>query len=106
MLIMEWTLQFDPFDVMEEVQAAGVAAYPTLMNREVLESPQLAVRDFWVEHEHPEVGVRRHAGSPYHFSATPAEVWRAALTLFLSRRFPLIAKKSLRLCATARPPAV
>jgi benzylsuccinate CoA-transferase BbsF subunit len=78
MLITEWTLQFDPFEVMEKLQSVGVAAYPTLMNREVLESPQLAVRDFWVEHEHPEVGVRRHAGVPYHFSATPADVWRAA----------------------------
>jgi crotonobetainyl-CoA:carnitine CoA-transferase CaiB-like acyl-CoA transferase len=78
MLIMEWTLQHDPFEAMDILQAAGVAAYPPLMNREVLESPQLAVRDFWVEKEHPQVGVRRHAGVPYHLSDTPAAVWRAA----------------------------
>jgi len=82
MAIMEWTLQADPDEITEKLQAAGVAAYTTLMNKEVLENPQIAaVGDFWVEKEHPEVGVRRHAGMPYHFSDTKAEVWRAAPTI-------------------------
>ena len=60
------------------LQEAGVAAYPPLANNKVLESPQLAVRDFWVEQEHMEVGVRRHAGIPWHLSETPLSVKRAA----------------------------
>ena len=67
-LITEWTLQHDPFEAMEMLQAAGVAAYPPLVNREVVESPQLEARGFWVEKEHPEAGVRRHAGIPYRMS--------------------------------------
>lgn len=76
--IEAWTSERDPFDAMEKLQAAGVAAYPPLVNQEVMESPQLAARDFWVEHEHLEVGVRRHAGIPWHFSETPLAVKRAA----------------------------
>jgi len=73
-----WTSAQDPFEATEKLQAAGVAAYPPLANQEVMESPQLAGRDFWVEHEHLEVGVRRHAGIPWHFSETPLSVKRAA----------------------------
>jgi benzylsuccinate CoA-transferase BbsF subunit len=73
-VITEWTLQHDPFEAMEMLQAAGVAAYPPLVNREVVESPQLEARGFWVEKEHPEAGVRRHAGIPYRMSGTPVEV--------------------------------
>ncbi|MCH7617875.1 MAG: CoA transferase [Chloroflexi bacterium] len=73
-----WTSQQEPFEAMEKLQAAGVAAYPPLVNQEVMESPHLAARDFWVEHEHPEVGVRRHAGIPWRFSETPLAVKRAA----------------------------
>ncbi|MEX0682724.1 MAG: CoA transferase [Dehalococcoidia bacterium] len=76
--IEAWTAERDPFEVTEQLQAAGVAAYPPLVNREVIESEQLAARDFWVEHEHPEVGVRRHAGIPWHLSETPLAVKRAA----------------------------
>jgi crotonobetainyl-CoA:carnitine CoA-transferase CaiB-like acyl-CoA transferase len=78
MLIMEWTLQHDPFEVTEILQAAGVAAYPTMMNRELTESEHLKGRGFWVEREHLEVGVRKHAGIPWRMSETPCEVWRAA----------------------------
>ena len=76
--IEAWTSEQDPFDAMEKLQAAGVAAYPPLVNHEMMESPHLAERDFWVEHEHPEVGVRRHAGIPWHLSETPLSVKRAA----------------------------
>jgi len=73
-----WTLEQEPFDAMEKLQAVGVTAYPPLGNQEVMESPHLAERDFWVEREHLEVGVRRHAGIPWHFSETPLSVTRAA----------------------------
>jgi len=77
-LIVEWTLTQDPFEAMKALQGAGVPAYVPLKNREVLDDPQLAVRDFWVEKEHQVVGVRRHAGIPYRMSETPGEVRSAA----------------------------
>ena len=76
--IMEWTLLQDPFEVMRACQAAGVAAFPPQMNRELAEDPHLNARGFFVEKEHPEVGVRKHAGIPWRMSETPCEVWRAA----------------------------
>jgi crotonobetainyl-CoA:carnitine CoA-transferase CaiB-like acyl-CoA transferase len=78
MLIMEWTLQHDPFEATAKLQAAGIAAYPPLSNKQVLENPQLESRNFFVEKEHQTVGVRRHAGIPWRMSETGCEVWRAA----------------------------
>jgi len=76
--IMAWTLTQDPLEATERLQAAGVAASPPLVNRELAEDPHLADRNFFVEKEHPEVGVRQHAGIPWRMSDTPCEVWRAA----------------------------
>jgi crotonobetainyl-CoA:carnitine CoA-transferase CaiB-like acyl-CoA transferase len=78
MLIMEWTLQNDPFEATVKLQAAGIAAYPPLSNRQVLENAHLESRNFFVEKEHQAVGVRRHAGIPWRMSETPCEVTRAA----------------------------
>jgi benzylsuccinate CoA-transferase BbsF subunit len=76
--IEEWTLTLDPFAVTERLQSAGVAAFPPLVNRELDEDPQLNARNFFIEKQHPEVGIRRHAGIPWRMSDTPCEVWRAA----------------------------
>jgi len=78
--VEKWTLTQEPFDAMRRLQAAGVAAFPPLMNKELAEDPHLNARRFFVEkeHAHPEVGVRMHAGIPWRMSGTPCEVWRAA----------------------------
>jgi benzylsuccinate CoA-transferase BbsF subunit len=76
--IMQWTLQFDPADLTPKLQAAGIAAYTPLKNKEVLENEHMEGRGFFIEKEHVEVGVRRHAGIPWKLSETPCEVWRAA----------------------------
>lgn len=77
-LIMEWTIPRDPFEITKTLQAVGVAAFPPLVNRELAEDPHLNARDFFVEKEHPEVGVRKHLGIPWKLSDTPCEVKRAA----------------------------
>lgn len=77
-IVCEWTAERDPFEVTRACQAAGVAAFPPLMNRELAEDPHLHARNFFVEKEHPEVGVRKHAGIPWRMSGTPCEVQRAA----------------------------
>jgi benzylsuccinate CoA-transferase BbsF subunit len=80
-LVEEWTATLDPMSATELLQAAGVAAFPPMVNYMLDADPHLAERGFWVEKEHPEVGVIRHAGIPWRMSETPCEVWRAAPTL-------------------------
>jgi benzylsuccinate CoA-transferase BbsF subunit len=80
-IVEDWTRNLDPFEVRDRLQAAGVAAFPPLVNKELDEDPHLNERGFFVQKEHPEVGVRKHAGIPWRMSGTPCEVWRAAPTL-------------------------
>lgn len=80
-IVEAWTSGRDPFEVTRLLQAAGVAAFPPLMNRELAEDPHLNQRGFFVEKEHPEVGVRQHVGIPWRMSETPCEVTRAAPVL-------------------------
>ncbi len=77
-IVEEWTIQQDPFEATKKLQEAGVAAFPPLCNKELAEDPHLAARGYYVEKEHPVVGVRRHLGIPWRMSETPCEVWRAA----------------------------
>jgi benzylsuccinate CoA-transferase BbsF subunit len=80
-VIMEWTLRHeDPYEIEEQLQAAGIAAAVPQKNSEVLSDPHMTERGFWVEKEHadPVVGTRRHAGIPWRMSETLCDVWRAA----------------------------
>ncbi|HUF54680.1 MAG TPA: CoA transferase [Dehalococcoidia bacterium] len=76
--IEAWTVTQEPFAAAEALQGAGVPAHVPLKNSELIGSEHVATRDFWVEKEHPVVGVRRHAGIPWRFSETPLAVERAA----------------------------
>ena len=60
------------------LQRAGVAAFPTLSNKDLAHDPHLRERGYLVELEHPEVGKRIDAGIPWTMSATPCQIWRAA----------------------------
>jgi benzylsuccinate CoA-transferase BbsF subunit len=77
-LITAWTEALSAEEVTAKLQAVGVAAYPTLTNQELAEDQHLQYREFFVELPHPEVGARRHAGLPWHFSNTPCQVQRSA----------------------------
>ena len=52
--------------------------FQQLTNKELAEDEHLRSRPFFAELEHPEVGVRQHAGIPWHFSDTPCQVRRPA----------------------------
>jgi crotonobetainyl-CoA:carnitine CoA-transferase CaiB-like acyl-CoA transferase len=74
-LITGWTLpqRFD--EVARKLQAAGVAAAPCADNKYLCdEDDHVAQRNYWVELNHPEVGVQRHAGIPWRMSGTPTAV--------------------------------
>ncbi len=77
-VLATWTATLTAEDVTARLQAAGVAAFPALNNKELAEDPHLRSRSFFVELPHAEVGVRQHAGVPWVFSDTPCQVQRAA----------------------------
>jgi benzylsuccinate CoA-transferase BbsF subunit len=70
-IVTEWTTTKNKWDVTRTLQAAGVAAYPTMSNKDLLEDPQLNARGFFVRLPHPEVGVRTHAGMPWLWAHAP-----------------------------------
>ncbi len=77
-LIGTWTQARTDTEVTHTLQAAGVAAFPALTNRDLAQDQHLQERGFFVEHPHPEVGPRRHAGVPWVFSDTPCQVRQPA----------------------------
>jgi crotonobetainyl-CoA:carnitine CoA-transferase CaiB-like acyl-CoA transferase len=80
-IITEWTSERDRWQVTEMLQRAGVAAMPTLSNRDLALDAHLRERGFLVELEHSEVGRRTHAGVPWTMTRTPCTV-RAPAPLF------------------------
>ena len=77
-MLGEWTRTLSPEAATERLQAAGIAAFPTMTNQNLCEDPHLAARGFFVELEHAEVGKRKHAGIPWKHSGTPCSVERPA----------------------------
>ncbi|MGO9061733.1 MAG: CaiB/BaiF CoA transferase family protein [Candidatus Binataceae bacterium] len=77
-IITQWTTPRDRWEITEQLQRAGVAAIPTLSNKDLAHDRHLRERGYLVELEHPEVGKRIHAGIPWTMSGTPCKIWRAA----------------------------
>jgi benzylsuccinate CoA-transferase BbsF subunit len=77
-IVTAWTSQHDRWEVTRMLQAAGVAAFPALSNKDLAEDPHLQERGFLAEPEHPEIGKRKHAGIPWKMSGTPCAVRSAA----------------------------
>ena len=57
-IIELWTLDREPWEATEALQAAGVAAAPVLDSAEVLRDPHLTERGFVAWVDHPETGRR------------------------------------------------
>jgi benzylsuccinate CoA-transferase BbsF subunit len=64
-IITQWTRQRDRWDITETLQRAGVAAFPTLGNKDLFEDPHMIERGFMIEVDHPEVGRRKHTSQPW-----------------------------------------
>ncbi|MGH8011479.1 MAG: CaiB/BaiF CoA transferase family protein [Candidatus Binataceae bacterium] len=77
-IITEWTKQRDRWEITRLLQAAGVAAFPSMSNKDLVEDPHLMERGYLVRLEHAEVGKRLHAGIPWTMSETPCRVRSAA----------------------------
>lgn len=73
-IVTAWTVQRDRWDITHALQAAGIAAFPSMSALDLAENRHLQERGIFVELEHPEVGVRKHIGIPYQLSGTPLQV--------------------------------
>jgi crotonobetainyl-CoA:carnitine CoA-transferase CaiB-like acyl-CoA transferase len=77
-IVAEWTRTLTPEEATARLQAAGVAAFTSASNRDLAEDAHLRAREFFVAHEHPEVGRREHVGVPWRMSVSEARVRSAA----------------------------
>lgn len=77
-IITAWTRERDRWDATEILQRAGVAAFPSMSNKDLAEDPHMTERGYLVQLEHPEVGRRIHAGIPWTMSGTPCKIRHAA----------------------------
>jgi crotonobetainyl-CoA:carnitine CoA-transferase CaiB-like acyl-CoA transferase len=74
--IAAWTCGHDKFDLTQRLQRAGVTAFASMTNKDIVEDAHLAARGFMVEWDQPAVGVRKYPGFPIHFSALPPVTMR------------------------------
>ena len=74
-IISEWTTARRASDAADILQAAGVAAAVVADNRYLdEEDPHINSRGYFVELEHPEVGIKKHCGMPWKMSRTECAV--------------------------------
>jgi benzylsuccinate CoA-transferase BbsF subunit len=78
--VNEWTVNFTAEQVMEMMQAAGVAAGVVINSRDQVDNPQFKHYNFFPEIEHPEIGkVTFFHPRGFKLSEAEAEVDRAPL---------------------------
>ena len=77
-IITAWTSGRSKWEAAETLQRAGVAAFPSMSNRDLGEDKALMERGYLVQLEHPEVGRRIHAGIPWKMTGTPTDIRHAA----------------------------
>ena len=77
-LIGEWTINYCHYEVMELLQASGVAAMPVLSAEEIFSDPHLREREAITEVEHPVMGKQVVLNPPWKLSETPARIERAS----------------------------
>jgi benzylsuccinate CoA-transferase BbsF subunit len=77
-IVGDWTATRTPEDATAVLQAAAIPAFPSARNSDLAEDPHLRQRGYFVEHDHPEVGRRVHAGIPWRMAETESRVRAAA----------------------------
>ncbi len=77
-LMGQWTCNYEHYEVMEMLQAAGVAAMPVFNAEELYKNAHLQHRQNWTQIVHPELGKQSVLLPPWKFSATPAGYESAA----------------------------
>jgi crotonobetainyl-CoA:carnitine CoA-transferase CaiB-like acyl-CoA transferase len=78
-IILAWATDNDKQAIYDTAGKMRVPFAPVLTTEELLESPQLKAREFFVEIDHPETDTLVYPGAPFRMSETPWEVGRAPL---------------------------
>ncbi len=73
-LVTEWTRQRSADETTDLLQAKGIAACTVMDMKEIAEDKHLRQRGFFVELEHPEAGIKQHAGIPWKLHGTPVAI--------------------------------
>ena len=77
-LIETWTVNYTSHEAMDMLQSAGVPAAAVNDAQDLVDDPQLNGRGFFIELEHPVLGLTRADGNPIRMSAAPAVYHKAA----------------------------
>ncbi len=70
-LVTAWTTQQDRWELTRTLQAAGVAAFPSMSSKDLVEDAHLNGRGFFTRLPHPQVGAQTHAGIPWLLTNAP-----------------------------------
>ena len=77
-LIEEWTVNHTPYEVMEILQSASVAAAPSLSVEELLNDPHLRERNLFLEIGHPIMGTGIQSRLPWRLGPYPGGSYQSA----------------------------
>lgn len=77
-IVAAWTKERSAGEATRVLQAAGVAAAPSMSNRALFEDPHLKERGVFQQVDHPVLGKDWVIGPPWRFSETPAAVRKAS----------------------------
>jgi len=75
--ISRWTINYTHYELMEKLQAAGVAAMPSFDAEEILSDPHTKARELFTTVHHPKIGEQVVMGPAWKFSETPAKITKA-----------------------------
>ena len=76
-IIDGWTINYSAPEVVEILQAQGIAAGMVEANRDLLDDPQLKHRNYFHRVEHLELGSFPYSGIGFDFSRTPVQLQRS-----------------------------
>jgi len=70
-VVTAWTTQHDHWEITRSLQTVGVAAFPSMSSKDLVEDGHLNGRGFFARLPHPEVGTQTHTGIPWILTNTP-----------------------------------
>lgn len=74
-IVGQWAKDQDAYEAMHRLQAAGVAAIPSLSNKALFQDPHLRQRNVFLQVSHPALGSDWVIAPPWQLSETPAGIW-------------------------------
>ena len=86
-LLVQWTAQHTPEEVVYLLQEAGVPAGVVQNAEDLAKDPQLIAREFFVHLDHPVLGETISDRSPIKFKDNPRADWKAAPLLGEDNRY-------------------